>query len=100
VVGVFVSGARRRALAAFLASVAFITGMLVATAACLYPVLLRSATDPALSIRAPAGGATPSGLRTAMVWWLTGVPLVIGYFVLLFRIHRGKSVAAADGEGY
>jgi hypothetical protein len=25
---------------------------------------------------------------------------VIAYFTLLFRLHRGKARAAADGEGY
>jgi hypothetical protein len=29
-----------------------------------------------------------------------GFPLAVGYFVVLFRIHRGKAVAARDGEGY
>jgi len=25
---------------------------------------------------------------------------VLGYFALLFHIHRGKAKAAAEGEGY
>jgi cytochrome bd ubiquinol oxidase subunit II len=100
VVGVFVSGARRQAGAAFLASCAFITGMLVATAGCLYPVMLRSITDPALSITAQNAGSSSAGLRTALGWWVVGFPIVIGYFVLLFRLHRAKAVAADDGEGY
>jgi cytochrome d ubiquinol oxidase subunit II len=100
VVGVFVAGARRHALAAFLASCAFITGMLVATAGSLYPVMLRSTTDPALSITAQNAGSSPAGLHTALGWWVVGFPIVIAYFVLLFRLHRGKAVAAADGEGY
>jgi cytochrome d ubiquinol oxidase subunit II len=98
--GVFVAHHRGRALAAFVSSAAFLTGMLVATAACFYPVLLRSTTDPALSITAPNAGATPSGLRVALSWWVLGFPLAVGYFVLLFRLHRGKAVAAADREGY
>jgi cytochrome bd ubiquinol oxidase subunit II len=100
VVGVFVFGARRRALAAFVASSAFITGMLVATAGCLFPVMLRSTSDPALSITAQNAGSSPAGLHTALGWWVVGFPIVVGYFVLLFRIHRGKVAAAADGEGY
>ena len=100
VVGVFVLGARRRAGAAFVASCAFITGMLVATAGCLYPVMLRSTAGPALSITAQNAGASAAGLRTALGWWAIGFPIVIAYFVLLFRIHRGKSAPAADGEGY
>ena len=98
--GVFVAGARQRALAAFLGSCAFLAGMLVATAACLFPVMLRSTGDPALSLTAYGGGATAEGLRTALGWWSLGFPLVVVYFALLFRIHRGKAVAAEDREGY
>jgi len=99
-IGVFAAGARRRALAAFLGSCGFLTGMLVATATCLYPVMLRATGDPALSITAQGGGATAAGLRTALGWWSLGFPLVVVYFAVLFRIHRGKAVAAGDGEGY
>lgn len=99
-VAVFVAPRRGRHLPAFLGSCAFVAGLLVATAACLYPVLLRSLGDPALSITAPAGGSNPAGLRTALAWWVIGFPLAVGYFVVLFRIHRGKAEAAREGEGY
>ncbi len=99
-IAVFVANARGRMLAAFLGSCAFLAGMLVATAASLYPVMLRSTIDPALSLTATNAGATSAGLATALRWWLLGIPLVIGYFTLLFRIHRGKAQPAADGEGY
>ncbi len=100
IVVVFAAGARRRPLAAFLGSCAFLAGMLGATAACLFPVLLSAIGDPARSITAHGGGANEAGLRTALGWWSLGIPLVVAYFTLLFRIHRGKAVAANDGEGY
>jgi cytochrome bd-type quinol oxidase subunit 2 len=62
--------------------------------------MLRSSGDPALSITTTNAGATTAGLRTALGWWVIGFPLVIVYFVVLFRLHRGKAVAAADREGY
>jgi len=96
-VGVFVAGARRP-LAAFLGSCAFLAGMLGATAACLFPVLLRCTTDPALSITAANAGSTVSGLRTALRWWSIGAPLAVAYLVVLFRLHRGR--AAVGPEGY
>ena len=99
-VAVFVAGARGRALVAFLGSAAFLTGMLVATASCLYPVLLRSTADPALSITAQTAGADTNGLRMALGWWVAGFPLAVAYLVLLFRLHRGKAVGAPDREGY
>jgi len=91
---------RERPLAVFLGSCAFLAGMLAATAACLYPVILRSIGDPALSITAHNAGSTSAGLRVALGWWVIGFPIAIGYFVLLFRIHRGRAQAAAEGEGY
>jgi cytochrome d ubiquinol oxidase subunit II len=99
-VAVFVAFARGQALVAFLGSCAWLGGMLVATASCLFPVLLRAVPDPALSITAHNGGNTATGLRTALGWWVVGFPIAVAYFVVLFRIHRGKAVAARDGEGY
>ena len=93
-------GARGRPLAAFLGSCAFLLGMLGATAACLFPVMLRALPDPGLSITAFDGGATAAGLRISLGWWVIGFPIVIGYFVILFRLHRGRAVAAPEGEGY
>ena len=100
VVGALVATRRGRPLAAFLGSSAFIAGMLIATAACLFPVLLRATSGPAWSITAFNGGSTTSGLRTALGWWVVGFPVALLYFVILFRIHRGKARAAAEGEGY
>jgi cytochrome d ubiquinol oxidase subunit II len=75
--------------------------MLGATAVCLFPALLpaiEGAAGP--SITAYDGGGTREGLRMALGWWGVGIPLVIGYFVVLFRMHRGKVAAASGREGY
>ena len=87
-------------LVPFLGSCGFLAGTLVATAACLFPVMLKSIGDPALSITAYSGGGDVAGLRMALGWFAVGLPLVVGYFVMNFRLHRGKAVAARDGEGY
>jgi cytochrome d ubiquinol oxidase subunit II len=73
---------------------------MVATAACSFPALLRSASDPALAITAHAAANHRHGLTTAFSWWLAGFPLAIGYFVVVFRMHRGKTPIASEGEGY
>ncbi len=91
---------RRRPLAAFLGSCAFLAGMLAATAACLWPVMLRAIPDASRSLTAPGGGASEAGLATALRWWIAGAPLALGYLALLFRLHRGRARAARDGEGY
>lgn len=91
---------RGRDLAAFLASCAFVAGLSVATAVCVWPVMLRATPDAALSLTAANAGGDPAGLKTALVWLALGLPLVAGYYVFLFRFHRGRATASAEGEGY
>jgi cytochrome d ubiquinol oxidase subunit II len=45
-------------------------------------------------------GRRSRGLSTALRWFSFGFPLAILYFVVLFRLHRGKVTAAPEGEGY
>jgi len=85
---------------AFLGSCSFIAGLMVATAACSFPALLRSSGDPSLTITALAASNDRAGLATALSWFVVGFPLAIAYFVVIFRLHRGKVPVAAEGEGY
>jgi cytochrome d ubiquinol oxidase subunit II len=91
---------RGRAGVAFIGSSCFLAGLLGATAASVFPVMLRAVPDPSLSITAFGASNDPAGLRAALKWWSLGFPLAIAYFVLLLRLHRGRAVAAAEGEGY
>jgi cytochrome d ubiquinol oxidase subunit II len=97
---VFWGQLRGRDRLAFLGSAAFILGLLAATAACVFPVMLKSTLDPAWSLTAYNAAVSQHGLRTGLAWWLVGFPLAVGYLVFLFRIHRGKVKVAADGKGY
>ncbi|HEY7056269.1 MAG TPA: cytochrome d ubiquinol oxidase subunit II [Vicinamibacterales bacterium] len=97
---VFIGLRTRREFAAFLGSCAFLFGMLAATAACMFPVMLRAIDDSTLSLTAYNASVPASSLRIALGWWLVGFPLAVAYFALVFRIHRGKAVAAAGREGY
>ena len=90
----------RRDLTAFLGSCAFLTGMLTATAACLFPVMLRAIDEPARSLTAYNASAPRASLQIAFTWWILGFPLAVLYLVTLFRIHRDKAVAAAGRDGY
>ena len=54
----------------------------------------------ALSITAYTGGGDEAGLRTALRWFVIGAPLALSYLGVVFWLHRGKAVAARDGEGY
>lgn len=85
---------------ALLGSSAFLLGLLAATAVSVFPVMLRSAGDPSLSITAFQASNSDDGLRTALHWFLVGIPLVIVYFVIQFRVHAGKVPAPREGEGY
>jgi len=89
-----------RDLAAFLGSSAFLLGVLAATAASLWPVMLRATSDPALSLTALNSAAGERSLRLGLLWWPVGLALAIVYVAILFRLHRGKAEAAAEGEGY
>jgi cytochrome bd-type quinol oxidase subunit 2 len=89
-----------RSLAAFLGSSAFILGILGATAATTYPVLLRALGDPSRSITAPAVASAESALRIALTWFSIGALLALSYFVTVFRLHRGKVAEPREGHGY
>jgi cytochrome d ubiquinol oxidase subunit II len=89
-----------RFLTAFLGSGAFIIGILAATAASVWPVMLRSTLDPAASLTAFNASAGAGSLRAGMVWWFIGFPIALAYFACLFWIHRGKAAAPEEGQGY
>jgi cytochrome d ubiquinol oxidase subunit II len=94
IAGLTTSLVARRAgkeLLAFLGSSAFLLGVLGATAAAVYPTMIRSIHDPALSLTAHNAAAGPESLRTGLLWWPFGFVLAVGYFVVLFRLHRGKA---------
>src|SRR5262249_9548594 len=96
-VAVFLGLRRGRDGLAFLGSTAFLAGLLASCAAALYPVMLRSTGDPALSLTAPGSAVPAAGLRAALRWWIVAFPLAIGYLALLFRLHRGRAIAPAEG---
>jgi cytochrome d ubiquinol oxidase subunit II len=97
--GVFRSIARGRDLSAFVSSSAFLGGLSTATAACVFPVMLRATPDGALSMTAFNAGGDPEGLKTALGWLAAGLPLALLYFVAVFRLHRGRAEAAPEREG-
>jgi cytochrome d ubiquinol oxidase subunit II len=97
---VFAGIRAERFLQAFLGSGAFIIGLLAASAACVYPTMLRSTLGDEFSLTAINSSVGGYGLRAGFAWWIIGFPIAIAYFVFLFRMHRGKVKAAEEGEGY
>jgi cytochrome d ubiquinol oxidase subunit II len=95
----FAAGSRRPGVA-FAGSCAFVLGILGATAAGLFPALLRSSGDPALAITAYNGAAAAPGLRAALGWWSLGFPLAAVYFAVLFRLHRARTGPPTADAGH
>jgi cytochrome d ubiquinol oxidase subunit II len=94
-------GLRRGAhLVAFIGSSAFILGILAASAASVWPVMLRSTLSPAFSLTAENASVGAASLKSGFAWWILAFPIALGYFAMLFRLFRGKAQAAAEGEGY
>jgi cytochrome d ubiquinol oxidase subunit II len=89
-IGMRALGGRRGGLEAFLCSCLFILGMLTSAAFGLYPNLLPSNADPALSLTILNAAAAPYGLRIGLVWFIPGMLLTAGYFVYTYRNFAGK----------
>lgn len=96
----FLARRKGRELLAFLGSSAFLLGHLAATAGSVYPVWLRSTLDASWSLTATNSAAGEHSLTVGLYWWPVGFVLAIAYFVVLFRLHRGKARAARGHEGY
>ncbi len=88
--GVFYFLKLGRELPSFLASSAFLLGLMAATMIGNYPFWLRSTIDPSFSLTAANTVAAHYGMRVALIWWIFGITLAAGYFVYLFRSLRGK----------
>ena len=91
---------QRRELLAFIGSSLFIAGLLVATVACLHPVLLRSTVDSRFDLTVENAASGSIAMQSGLIWWFPGLLLAVGYFVWVLKHFRGKVVAARDGEGY
>ena len=89
-----------RDLGAFIGSSTFLAGLSTATAACVFPVMLRAIPEGTRSITAFNSGGDPAGLQTALRWLVLGLPLALLYIFLVFRLHRGRPDTPAEGEGY
>jgi cytochrome d ubiquinol oxidase subunit II len=89
-VGMRLLDRRREGLEAFLSSCIFLLGMLVSAAFGLYPYVLPSSGDPALSLTVANAAAAPYGLRVGLFWFIPGILLTTGYFVYTYRSFAGK----------
>lgn len=101
--GLGVSLVARRAgrdLGAFLGSAAFLFGLLAATAAAIFPTMVKSVPDLTRSLTALNAASGRTSLAAGLWWWPVGLALAVVYATVLFRLHRGKAQAPDEGEGY
>jgi len=86
---------------AFLASCAYIVGMLVGAAFALYPNVLPASTGQQYSLTIYNAATGAYGLGIGVVWWTLGIILALGYFICSYRMFRGKVNPGEAGEsGY
>jgi cytochrome bd ubiquinol oxidase subunit II len=81
---------RGRELAAFLASSLYLASMLAGAAAAMYPSLLVTSGNAARSLTIYNASAGHHSMSIGLIWWGAGILMAIGYFVLVYRLSRGK----------
>lgn len=89
---------QRREMAAFLASCAFIAGMLTSAAFGIFPYVLPSNTNPSLGLTIYNTAAPEYGLRVGLAWWIPGMLLACAYTAYVYRSFSGK--VRVDGGGH
>jgi cytochrome bd ubiquinol oxidase subunit II len=84
---------------AFLASCAYLIGMLTSVTFALYPDVLPAST-PSYSLTVENAKAADYGLKIGFVWWIIGITLATTYTIFVYRRFAGKVHAEADEESY
>jgi cytochrome d ubiquinol oxidase subunit II len=74
--------------------------MLAGVAFALYPCVLPSSEDPALSLTIYNTATGRRSLSLGLIWWSFGMCLAIGYFVFIYRMFRGKVRPENGGHAY
>ncbi len=99
IAGVVFELRRRDEHKAFLASCAYLTGMLTSVVFGVYPMVLP-ARNPVYSLTVTTAQAGAYGLKVALVWWVLGMILAAGYFRFVYRSFAGKAVVDKNLRGY
>jgi len=88
----------RRDRTIFVASSAIIAGLVGIWAVGNYPVLVPARNEAALSLTASNAAATQSALIALSVIAVVGVPLILAYTVVVYRLFRGRSTTDGGSE--
>jgi cytochrome d ubiquinol oxidase subunit II len=88
------AGAER---SAFLASCAYLAGMLASAAFGVYPFVLPSVAEAARGLDIYEAAAGSYGLRVGLGWFIPGMLLAATYFVFTYRRMAGKTRLMEEG---
>lgn len=81
---------------AFAASCTTIAGMMGLGALGLFPRLVPSSIDLEYSLTVYNASSSPATLFTMLIIALIGMPLVVGYTIVIYRVFRGKVVITPE----
>jgi cytochrome d ubiquinol oxidase subunit II len=96
-VGMILFNVRERDREAFISSSAYIVGMLTSTVFAVYPRVLP-AVNPENSLTITNAAASDYGQAVGLVWWSIGMVFAAIYFIVIYRLFRGK--VRLEDEGY
>jgi cytochrome d ubiquinol oxidase subunit II len=82
----------RDARRAFVASSAFLAGLLASTAAGLYPSILPAREQRPFGLTVDNAASGDHALSVALWWWVPGILLVAGYFLFVYRTFLRRRV--------
>jgi len=84
---------------AFLASSAYLAGMLTSVVFGVYPMVLP-ARNAAYSLTVTTAKAGDYGLKIGLVWWVLGMILAAAYSSYVYRSFAGKVEVERGSDGY
>ncbi len=99
-VGIFYYSKKSDDRKAFACSCSYLAVMLVGAAIAMYPRLLPSTSDGGRDITIQRALSGPHTLRVGLVWWAFGMCLATMYFVVVYRMFRGKVSIESGGYGH
>jgi cytochrome d ubiquinol oxidase subunit II len=97
-IGVFICLQNKREVSAVIGSSAFLAGLMIAGAAGVFPVMLRSTLSQANSLSAYQSAAAGYGLAVALVWWPISLAFAVVYFLFIYRYYAGKVKPTEDNQ--
>jgi cytochrome bd ubiquinol oxidase subunit II len=83
---------------AFLASCAYLLGMLLSAAFALYPYVLPARGGVALSLSVYNARTSLRAMHIGFLWWIAGIPLAAIYLLYLYSRFAGKVPTSGEGS--